>query len=81
MLNMDTYIPRPSTFHFKNAWLRNNLLPSILPAWDNADGCADAAGQLAICPKAVRATCHGLGSAYKDATSTHSKLQIFNSVI
>jgi hypothetical protein len=37
-------------------WLYNNtFLPSILPAWEHAEVCADAAGQLAICLKAARA--------------------------
>jgi hypothetical protein len=37
LTTLSTSIPRPNTFRFENAWLRNRaFLPVVLPAWHDA---------------------------------------------
>jgi len=56
LVTMTTSIPRNNLFRFENAWLRNPaFLPSVLPAWNEAPACADAAGLLVGCLKSTRA--------------------------
>jgi hypothetical protein len=47
---LSTSIPRPNTFRFENAWLRNHtFLPAVLPAWNDAAPHGDAAGFFVGC--------------------------------
>jgi hypothetical protein len=56
LITLSTSIPRPNTFRFENAWLRNqSFLPAVLPAWHEAAAHPDAAGLLAGCLKSTRA--------------------------
>jgi hypothetical protein len=56
LLTMSTNVPKAFFFRFENAWLHNtSFLPSILPAWQQAPFCTDAAGQLSACIKSTRA--------------------------
>lgn len=62
LLSLSTNLPKPNHFSLENHWLKHpTFLQTVLPSWQQASACSDAAGQLVACIKATRASAFGKG--------------------
>jgi hypothetical protein len=71
LLSLSTSIPKPNVFRFENGWLKHrDFLPTILPAWQAANG-RDAAAALVGSLKAVRGASKAWARSKRAPPSLH----------